>query len=118
MMALRTLRKPSQFREVYSSGGKIEGKCAVVFYYHPGVAPGETQFGFVASKRVGNAVKRNRAKRLLREAARQTADRLADKTWIVLVARTGIFNASYQELLAELERQFAKAGLLRRDAES
>jgi ribonuclease P protein component len=117
MMALRILRKPAQFRAVYNSGRKIEGKYAVVFYYHPGEAADETYFGFVASKRVGNAVKRSRAKRLLREAARQAVDRLADNSWIVLVARTGIFNASYQELLAELEGQFAQAGLLRHDAE-
>ncbi len=117
-MVLRILQKPAQFREVYNSGRKIEGKCAIVFYYHPGEAADETHFGFVASRRVGNAVKRSRAKRLLREAARQTAGRLTDNPWIVLVARTGIFNASYQELLAELEGQFARAGLLRHDAES
>ena len=113
-MALCVLQKSWQFREVYRNGKKIDGECAVVFYYHPGEGQSGTRFGFVASKRVGGAVRRSRAKRLLREAARQTAQRLrTGDLWIVVVARAGIFNASYQELHDELVTQFERAGLLR-----
>lgn len=56
----------------------------------------------VASKRVGNAVQRNRAKRMLREAARAVA-------WtpghdVVLVARTATVTAPLETLTAELVR--------------
>jgi ribonuclease P protein component len=56
----------------------------------------------VASKRVGNAVVRNRAKRMLREAARAV-------TWVagqdvVLVARSATATAALPDLVAEVER--------------
>jgi ribonuclease P protein component len=56
----------------------------------------------VAAKRVGNAVVRNRAKRMLREAARAV-------TWVpghdvVLVARTATATAELVALVTELER--------------
>lgn len=56
----------------------------------------------VASKRVGNAIVRNRAKRLLREAARAVS-------WVpghdvVLVARSATATAALDALVAELER--------------
>jgi ribonuclease P protein component len=111
-MALQVLRKPWQFRQVYRAGKKIDCRYAVLFYYRPGEATG-TQFGFVASKRVGNAVKRSRAKRLLREAAGRTAPRLLrNDLWIVLVARSGILDIKCQDLEAALLSGLAAEGLI------
>ncbi len=61
--------------------------------------------GFTASKKVGNAVARNRAKRRLREIARATLPRLGRSGWdYVLVARPGSTIARvYADLLADLE---------------
>lgn len=63
------LRKPREFQAVYAKGTRFEGRFMTVF-----LMPSETSFqrlGITASKKaVGNAVMRNRAKRLLREVFR------------------------------------------------
>lgn len=68
---------------------------------------GETriQVGFTASKKIGNAVARNRAKRRLREVARAILPKLAQPGWdYVLVARPGAtIDRSFADLLGDLE---------------
>ena len=64
------------------------------------------RIGFTASKKVGNAVKRNRAKRRLRALARDVALKYATNGFdYVFVARKNILNMDY----AALEQEVAKA---------
>ncbi len=65
----------------------------------------KVQIGFTASKKIGNAVARNRAKRRLREVARAVLPRLAQPGWdYVLVARPDASIARpFAALLADLE---------------
>ena len=60
--------------------------------------------GFVASKKVGGAVSRNRAKRLLREVLRKRGPAAGLSMDMVLVARAAILDASYSEVEAEYLR--------------
>ncbi len=64
----------------------------------------------VASRRVGNAVQRNRAKRLLREAARALAWR--DGIDAVLVARSACVSSGLAEVTDELRTLGARLGVL------
>ncbi|WP_445942022.1 ribonuclease P protein component [Pseudotabrizicola sp. L79] len=63
------------------------------------------QVGFTASKKIGNAVARNRAKRRLREVARAILPQLGQPGWdYVLVARPGAtISRNYTDLLADLQ---------------
>ncbi len=109
----RTLQRNSQFRTCYAHGKKIVCGHIVVFYLAAQNGDGGVSFGVVASKRVGNAVRRNRAKRLLRVAARYLEDRLNNRNiWIVLVAKGTITAQSSRTVQDDLERGLAKAGLL------
>ena len=63
------------------------------------------QVGFTASKKIGNAVKRNRAKRRLREVARAVLPRMGLAGWdYVLVARPGVtVDRTFADLLRDME---------------
>ena len=63
-----TLRKRGDFDRVFRTGERFRsGEITLVKCPGPGR---EARLGFVAPRRVGNAVERNRVKRRLREAAR------------------------------------------------
>ncbi len=69
------------------------------------VAPGlgvEPEAGFVAGKKVGNAVARNRSKRRLREAVRRLD--LSPRTAYVFVASREVLHAPFPTLVEWLER--------------
>ena len=78
----------------------------------PGEGLAAPRIGFTASRRVGNAVARNRAKRRLREAAAAVLARHGRPgTDYVLIARGETGARRYAELLADLEgalRQLAR----------
>lgn len=66
-LAWRSLVRRKDFQRVYESGVKNVGRLLVVYL----LCADDMARAVVASKKVGNAVKRNRAKRLLREAFRR-----------------------------------------------
>ncbi len=67
------------------------------------------RFGFTATKTLGSAVVRNRARRRLREAVRLTAPSHAVKGYdYVLIARSGTVKRPFTELVKDLERALAK----------
>lgn len=86
-------------RHVLRHGDRASGRQLTV-HVCTGVDHGVPRMAVIASRRVGPAVARNRAKRLLREAGRRVnwpAD--AD---VVLVARPGIVGADLWRVLDEL----------------
>ena len=80
----------------------------------PGL-PDSTRVGVVASRRVGSAVNRNRAKRLLREATRRCYPRLLPGWDLLLVARRQILSAKEPEVREALLSLLAQADLLARE---
>lgn len=109
---VRTLSSPWQFRYCYDAGRKVVARHSVCFFRMPPAEDG-IRVGVVASRKVGNAVRRNRAKRLLREAARQIVPRLTDRNmWIVLVARGSIVELNARDVEADIERALRTQGLV------
>ena len=108
------LRKSRDFVLVRREGRSWPGRLLVLAARPNGLDL--ARFGFSVSKRVGNAVTRNRVKRRLREAAR-----LSDVSpgWdIVLIARAGAGDADYHELERSMTNLFKRAKLMRPNRES
>lgn len=87
----------SQVRRVFDDGKSLHGRRVVLF-----VAPGSGGIAVVASRRVGGAVERNRARRILRAAWREVASQAGSGNDVVLVAREAIRGAKTQDLVAEM----------------
>lgn len=92
------LRTSKAIAAVIASPGQRAGRLLVV---HTRPRTGQSvRMAVVASRRVGTAVRRNRAKRLLREAARSVSWRPG--TDVVLVARRGCATSGMREVQTEM----------------
>jgi ribonuclease P protein component len=76
------------------------------------VAPGSGKTAFVAGRRVGGAVPRNRARRILKAAWREFEPRVRDGYDIAFVARGTIRRSKTQDLVAEMEELLTRAGVM------
>ena len=104
------LRRPEDFRAVWSEGRSWAHSLFVVWANASPLS--HTRVGITASRKVGNAVARNRARRLLREAARHVYSELVDGWDIVLVARASLLRVDAVLVENELRSMLGRAGLL------
>jgi len=102
------LRKGSQFAHVNTHGRTWASDFVVLKAIPNGLV--FNRYGFVASKRVGKAVVRNRVKRLLRETVRSIP---TDGGWdIVLIARNRAATASYRQIFKAVTILLGRAKVL------
>jgi len=111
MLKNNVLRKDADFDNIYKRGKSVGDKYVVVFYIknHRDI----NRTCFLASKKVGNSVRRNRARRLLRESYRLFKDRLPVGYDVIIIARNTITGRKFQEVDKSIRRAFTRAGLLK-----
>ena len=61
--------------------------------------------GYTASKKIGNAVKRNKAKRIMRELARKILINGKINSYYVLIAKNSLLEEKFEKLLLELKEK-------------
>ena len=70
------------------------------------------RYGITTSKKIGCAVERNRAKRVIRSAFSQLEDRLNGNYDIVFIARTKTSKVKMQQVLEQMEKQYKALGVI------
>jgi ribonuclease P protein component len=102
----RRLLKRSEFVAAQRLAVGVRGKHCVMLLHDAG-RDGPARLGLVASRRVGNAVVRNRAKRKIREWFRQ-CEALPRGRDVVVIVLAGASDASWHVLRRELDGALGK----------
>ena len=105
------LKRRAEFLRVASAGTRC-ARPGLVLQAAPGRAVGgPTRVGFTVTKKIGDAVTRNRVRRRLRAAAAQVLPRrAAPGTDYVLVGRAATLNRRYSDLVGDLEAALKRLG--------
>ncbi len=106
------MRHSRDFQDAYQQRRRVVGRFMVLF--RRSGTDAALRLGVVASRRVGNAVARARAKRRLREAFRRQRIHLQGHDDVVLIARQTILGATWPAVESDLLHVLRKAGFLSR----
>jgi ribonuclease P protein component len=91
------LKEGRQFTAAKETGRRIHRGCLIANWM-AGVSVPRSQLGVITSRRLGSAVIRSRARRLLREAFRRHQTRFLQPVILVLVARPSIVGKRFGEV--------------------
>jgi len=105
------LTRAADFRRVYAEGQSWSNRLLVLYKAPNGTA--YSRFGFSVSRRIGQAVVRNRTKRRIREVVRLMYEQASSGYDVVLIARQGILRAEHGAIEQSVLHLFRLAGVLR-----
>ncbi len=94
------IRRKKEYLSIYLQGKRSYSRNFTIIVHKRD--SGAARLGITVSKKVGNAVRRNRIKRLIREFFRLNKFRLSYQD-IVIIGRKSIPHLSYQDVCKELE---------------
>ena len=110
------LKKNKNFRTVYRYGKSWANRLAVLYVLpQPKQMAAQRRVGFVTGKKLGGAVMRNRAKRLMKEAYRLLQYRLIDGVDLVLVGRASLVNSNCPAVQKALIELFNRAQVIKKE---
>ncbi|MFQ5897147.1 MAG: ribonuclease P protein component [Candidatus Methylomirabilia bacterium] len=101
------LRRPGEFRAVFQDRRRTERPSLVVLWR---LNDDPRRIGFAVSRQVRGAVRRNRARRRLREAYRRSRQALPSRVQLVCVAREPAVREPFGVLLREMRSAFRAVG--------
>lgn len=110
-----TLTENREFSEIYKRGKNVVGVYLVLYYKkneHSNKsavkADDEVKYGITVSKKIGKAVKRNRAKRLIKESIRLNPKFFSKEYTYVFVARNRINHANFYDVQKNIRYLLSK----------
>lgn len=105
-----SLRRKKEFRYTYRAGKSCGGKYVALVYAKNRSA--SAKIGFSVSKKIGNAVVRNRVKRRMREAVTPLIPAIKGGTNLIFIARDPILGAPFLDIREGMLAQLQRAGLI------
>lgn len=105
------VRSGEEFRKALRAGQRIRTPALTVFVSRE--EGSQSRFGLIVPRRIGNAVTRNRVKRVLRELYRRSRKKIDSESILVVRADPGIATLRYGEIEREFGEALRKAGMLR-----
>ena len=103
------INRGKEYGYIYKTGRRITGKYIIVFIKENHLD--HNRFGIVTSKKIGNAVTRNRAKRQLREVIRKNMQIMRLGYNLVIIARFNMKESSFDLIEKDFLRIMKKASL-------
>ena len=103
------VRKRAEFELIYKTGFKRSGRLMTMFTREREAGP--ARLGIAATRKMGAAVERNRAKRLVRELFRH--NKPATALDVVVVPRREMLDAAYDRIEAEFRSLLGKRGVMK-----
>ena len=112
-MKLKAVNNNREFLRAYKRGKGFVDSLVVMYVIKNRY--GFTRFGITSSKKVGNAVRRNRARRVIRQSVRNIGFDMTQGVDIILVARAKTAYVKQQQVEAQLRNLAKQAGLISDD---
>ena len=110
------LLKPAEFRKVYNNEKMVRSRAFTLFYLI-GEEDKPARLGITVTKHFGKSFRRNRIKRLIREAYRQIHPSLSGGVDMVVNVRRMADGLSQKDVLNDLSSLFSKAGVKRAESD-
>lgn len=107
---INRIKSKKGFQLVYTSGRSVVDSLSVIYVLASPTE--EVKIGLAVGKKLGNAVLRNRVKRMMREAFRKRMNEIKSNTNIIWVARKKLIAADYKTYDRVLMRLVKRAGLM------
>ena len=105
------LRLSSEFKLVRESGKSWTGRYLILVALNRGAGL-PSRVGMITTRRLGNAVVRNKVRRRMREIFRLNQHQIRDGYWIITIARASSAFVAYQELERDWLRLAKRASIL------
>ncbi|MEG0551161.1 MAG: ribonuclease P protein component [Vagococcus sp.] len=105
------IKKEKEFQKIIYNKDSYANRNFVVYIY-PAKENKHFRIGLSVGKKIGNAVTRNRVKRLMRESLFQLKDNINSDYNIVLIARPGVAKLSLDEVKNNIQHVFKIANII------